>query len=221
MAVLKKYAPDLIGFQEYHRRWEETWPSTQDPDYAEMQVDRGDGEGLVLRWRKDRFTAVKTGHFWLGDDPDTPSTDWDDKYHKPRICAYALLEDKASGQQFLYMNVHYGFGAEGQVKNAALLERYARQLGDYPTIIAGDFNMTPGTAGYEAMASRYTDINMATDRCGELTFHGYGKNEARLLDYCFADSKVTGKSYTVLKDTFEGKYPSDHYGILMSLEISD
>ena len=127
-AILDRYAPDVAGFQEYHRRWVDSWPVTADPTYGEYQVDRGDGEGLVLRWRLDRFTAVKTGHFWFADDPHSPSTDWDEKYHKPRICAYALLEEMTTCKRFIYMKVHYGFGAEGHLKNAALLERYAHEL---------------------------------------------------------------------------------------------
>ena len=168
-------------------------------------------------WRTDRFAALTTGHFWFADDPTAPDTTWDEKYHKPRICAYAVLQERNTGEIFTYMNVHYGFGAEGQQKNAALLQSYAQKLGAYPTVIAGDFNMRPESSGYQAMAANFTDAN--TDRCPDITFHAYGDRERFcILDYCFVSSHVTPKSYRVVADRFDGKYPSDHYGIQMVLE---
>ena len=218
-SILQKYAPDIVGMQEYHRRWEPSWDALSDPAYEELIVDRGDGEGNVLRWRRDRFQAVKKGHFWFADNPDAPATDWDEKYHKPRICAYAVLKDKSTDKIFTFMNVHYGFGSAGHIKNAKLLAVYARKLGGCPTVIAGDFNMQPETAGHQAMKANFLDVNEATARLTEPTFHGYGNRQGSLLDYCFVSSGVKPCAYALVTETFDGKYPSDHYGICMQLEI--
>ncbi len=219
-AILKNHAADIVGFQEYRFvRWADAWAQVEDPAYGEMKIDRSDGEGLVLWWRKDRFALLDQGHFWFADDPAIPATDWDEKYHKPRICGWLLLQDKKTEKVFLYMNVHYGFGAEGQIKNARLLESYAKRIGNYPVIIAGDFNMQPGTPGYTAMAEKFIDVNMATAKLQENTFHDYGRNKGKVLDYCFVSDAVTPKSYAILQETFDGKYPSDHYPIEMQLEL--
>ena len=127
--LLREHKADIVGFQEYHLRWDASWSSVTDPDYEEMKVDRGDGEGLVLWWRRDSFRCLQKGHFWFGDDPNSPSTDWDEKYHKPRICAYPVLEDVKSKTVFTYLNVHYGFGAAGQIRNAVLLQQFAENWG--------------------------------------------------------------------------------------------
>ena len=219
-AVLKDYAADIVGFQEYHfARWTEAWAQVEDPAYGEIKIDRGDGEGLVLWWRKDRFDLLDKGHFWFADDPSVPSTDWDEKYHRPRICGWLLMQDKETEKTFLYMNLHYGFGAEGQQKNAALLQSYAKKLGDYPTVIAGDFNMRPETPGYAAMAEKFTDVNMATAKLPDITFHGYGNKEGSLYDYCFVNEGVTPLGYEIVKTTFDDKYPSDHYPIGVQLVL--
>lgn len=219
-AVLKAYAPDIVGFQEYHTRWEDAWPQVEDPAYGQLKVDRGDGEGLVLWWRKAAFQVLEQGHFWFADDPRIPSTDWDEKYHKPRICAYLVLKEIKTGKVFTYMNVHYGFGAEGHMKNAKLLKDWAQKLG-HPAIVAGDFNMTPDTPGYKAMAEAFTDANRATDGLTDYTYHGYGFSRfpPSQLDYCFVTDGVTPHSFAILKDTFEGKYPSDHYPIAVELSL--
>lgn len=216
-AILRKYAPDIIGMQEYHRRWEPSWSVLDDAAYEEMIVDRGDGEGNVLRWRRDRFEAVDKGHFWFADDPNTPSTDWDEKYHKARICIYCVLKERQSGKIFTYMNVHYGFGDEGQKKNAQLLRAYAQKLGNHPTVIAGDFNLKPGTPGYLAMTDYYTDAN--TEGLADPTYHNYARTPGCILDYCFLNQGVKPLTYEPVTDTFEGKYPSDHYGICIGVEV--
>lgn len=216
--LLREHKADIVGFQEYHLRWDASWSIVTDPDYEEMKVDRGDGEGLVLWWRKDKFRCLQKGHFWFGDDPNSPSTDWDEKYHKPRICAYLVLEDVESKTVFAYLNVHYGFGAAGQIKNAALLQQLAEKLG-YPAVIAGDFNMEPGTPGYAAMAERFTDANAVTSRLAENSYHGYGLKEGMLLDHCFVTHGVKPLSYALITKTFDGKYPSDHYPVLIEAEL--
>lgn len=217
--ILKTQHPDIIGLQEYHRRWDASWPVLEDPRYEAWKIDRGDGEGLVLMWKKDRFRLLQKGFFWFGDDPRKPTTDRDEKYHKPRICGWLLLQEAKTGKEFLYMNVHYGFGDEGQVENARQILSHAVSMGSYPVIVAGDFNLQPGTPGYQAMAENFTDANKATADLQINTYHGYDKHPARLLDYCFVNDAVKAKDYCVLTQTFEGKYPSDHYPIAIELEM--
>ena len=218
--ILDTVRADIIGIQEYRDRWEPYWDAARPEGYRELKIDRGDGEGLVLFWRPERLECLDKGHFWFADDPTKGDTAWDEKYHKPRICGWCVFRERESGKIFTYMNLHYGFGAEGHLKNARLLGEYAKKLGDHPTVITGDFNMRPETPGYGAMAAQFTDVNAATAREETLTYHGYGKPElAMLLDYCFVSSRVQPLGYRVLMDTFQGKYPSDHYPIEMRVGI--
>ena len=218
-AVIREEAPDIIGIQEYHKRWEDSWPVVEDPRYEVWKVDRGDGEGLVQMWRKDAFRVLDQGHFWFGDDPTVPTTTRDEKYHKPRICAWMLLEETKTGTAFLYMNLHYGFGETGQMKNAQQIQNCVQKVGGYPTVITGDFNMLPDSPGYQAMAQRFTDANRATANLTDITFHDYGRSPGCILDYCFVTDAVRSKSYRILTQTFDTKYPSDHYPIAIELEL--
>ena len=218
-AIISEYAPDIIGFQEYRPLWEPWWGCVVNDDYEEIKVDRGDGEGLVLLWRKEKYQALDKGCFWFAENPEIPSTDWDEKYHKARICAYVVLQDKKTGTIFTYMNTHYGFGDECQLKSSRLLYEKYRQLGNALTIITGDFNMKPDSQGYKMMTEYFTDVNAVTDRLSTPTFHNYGRSPGRIIDYCFISNKVVPVSYEVITKTFEGKYPSDHYGICVKLEI--
>ncbi len=218
--LISNYSPDIIGLQEYNARWEKYFEEVRNSNYEILNIDRGDGESSPMLWRKDKFEVIKTGHFWFGDNPDVPSTDWDEIFHCPRICAYAVLMDKQSGAEFTFMNTHYGFGEKGQSKSSKLIFDYSKKIGNYPTVVTGDFNMKSDTLGYKTLTKYFTDVNTATQNILTPTFHNYGNTEkSRIIDYCFVNDKVTPVLYKVLTETFDGKYPSDHYGILAKVEI--
>ena len=122
---------------------------------------------------------------------------------------------------FTFMNTHFGFGDNCQTKSAQLIYDYSKQISDYPTIIVGDFNMTPKTAGYAAMTKNFVDVNAATVKDMRSTYHGY-KPEGIVdmhIDYCFINDKVTPVNRRLIDASFDGKFPSDHYGLYMEVEI--
>ena len=90
-----------------------------------------------------------------------------------------------------------------------------------PVLCTGDFNMRNDSAGYGEMSSIFTDVNGVTDKETITTFHGYDpeKHPNSHIDYCFINERVTPVSFKVLTDTFDGKYPSDHYPILVELKV--
>ena len=95
------------------------------------------------------------------------------------------------------------------------MHEYNQKLGNYPTVITGDFNMHPDYPAYKEMAVHYRDVNMETtkDMCN--TFHSFQPEEhaKELIDYCFIDNGFQPISYRRITDKVGGHYPSDHYGI--------
>ena len=71
------------------------------------------------------------------------------------------------------------------------------------------------------MTESFTDVNVKTANDLRTTYHGYHpeKINNQHIDYCFVDEKITPVSQKILADTFDGKYPSDHYGLYMVLDI--
>ena len=71
------------------------------------------------------------------------------------------------------------------------------------------------------MTSYFTDVNMATVGDTGETFHGYyhGYEPIEQVDYCFADGKVVPKDSEIMRNTFNGKYISDHYALKFALEF--
>jgi len=222
-AAISPIMPDLIGLQEFVPKWEEHILSFFSDEYEFFNRYRGKNslESAPILWRRDRFACLDKGYFWLSDTPDTEGHGWDERYNVPRICEYAVLEEKKTQKRFTFINTHYGFGDDGQVKSSELIYTRSQSISPYPTLVTGDFNMRPASPGYAAMCSRFTDVNVATRNDPAATYHGYHpeKNPLSHIDYCFVSGDITPVDQQIIRYTGDGRYPSDHYGLEIDLEL--
>jgi endonuclease/exonuclease/phosphatase family metal-dependent hydrolase len=222
--VLKKIDADIIGLQECTPKWLKHLEEDYSKDYDIYNVYRATHnlESTPILWKKDKFTCLDKGNFWLSDTPEVESEGWCE-WKCNRICTWAKLQEKATGKVFLFMNTHFGFGDSCQTKSAKLMRKYNLKLGDYPTVITGDFNMHPDYPAYKEMAVHYWDVNMETtkDMCN--TFHSFRPEEhaKELIDYCFVDNGFRPVSYRRITDKVGGHCPSDHYGIQATIRFSE
>lgn len=222
--VISRYSPDVMGFQELRPHWEPLLEKYFGEEYEMFNKYRSktdEPEAAPILWRRDKFECVKKGYFWLSDTPEVESRGWDELYNCFRMCEYVVLKEKESGKMFIHINTHYGFGDSGQVKSTDLIYDYAKKISDLPTLITGDFNMTPQSLGYKQMVKRFTDVNAATVGDNRPTYHAYHPEieTDQHIDYCFVNDKVTPITQKIIDDTVDGKFPSDHFGILATLEI--
>ena len=81
--------------------------------------------------------------------------------------------------------------------------------------------MLPDSPGYQAICRGFTDVNAVTRRDLSQTFHGYcpEKHEHSHIDFCFVSEGVTPVDQKIIRTVFDGKYPSDHYGLEIDLEL--
>lgn len=217
------YDADVIGFQEYRPGWEEHIEKYYLDKYEIFNKYRNndvDIESAPILWKKDKFECIDKGYFWLSDTPEVESRGWD-TWNCYRICLYVILREKNSGKEFTFMNTHFGFGDEGQIASANLLYDYRKKISSNPTFITGDFNMKPDAPAYATMTENFVDVNMATAKDMRATYHGYNpeKNPNEHIDYCFADGCIKPAFCKMIDTTFDGKYPSDHFGLYIELDI--
>ena len=221
-SVIGKRMPDIIGIQEYRPAWESHFEKYFLGEYEIFNKYRCDEkpEASPILWKKGMFECLDRGYFWLSDTPEEMSRGWDTKPYK-RYCEYAVLRSVCDGVTFTFMNTHFGFGDECQVKSAKLIYEYSRKISSYPTFITGDFNMRPDSAGYAEMTKYFTDLNAVTGGDKRSTYHGYAPERYpdMHIDYCFISNGVGAISRELIDDTVDGKYPSDHYGLNIKLEI--
>ena len=223
-AAISRFNPDIICLQEYKANWQEYILKYFGKEYEiflKFRDSLPDSEATPILWRKDKFTVLKTGCFWLSNTPEVESRGWDEVYNCYRVCLFAVLKDKGTGETFNVMNTHFGFGDKGQEDSAKLIFEYSKKISSYKTFVVGDFNMTPQSKGYAQMVKGFRDLNTLTANDNGATFHGYNPKETdnEHIDFCFIDENIKPINQTIIRDEFSGKFPSDHYGIFAELEI--
>ncbi|MBQ7935869.1 MAG: endonuclease/exonuclease/phosphatase family protein [Clostridia bacterium] len=219
-ALMEKYDADTVGFQEIKPVWldvlNEAFSDTYEV-FNQYRSTTGKPEGPALIWKKEKFECLEKGSFWLSDTPEEESQGWDTMGY-PRNAVWAKLKDRETGRVLVHISTHFGFGDEGQVASAKVILSKIKDFG-CPAVVTGDFNLRQTAPGYAAITEGLTDVNMATVKDLRTTFHAYGKKDDALIDYIFVTDSVQPLTYQRLTETYDGKFPSDHYGILGELEL--
>ncbi len=224
LRILQDEEPDLIGMQEYRDIWGPYISEKMAKSYDCLNICRtttGWKESAPLYWKKDRFACEEKRWFWFSDTPEVESGGWDTTGHK-RLCSYVTLSEKESGKRFRFFNTHFGFGDHCQRSSVALIRKKCDELPKLPTILTGDFNFTPDTPYYAAMTDFLRD-SCDKELRKSPTYHGYkpDSDAAVHIDYCFYGTGLACRDYRILRRTFDGYFPSDHYGICAELSFTD
>ena len=228
--VIKAQEVDVLGTQELL--------SNQFNDlsglltgYQGVGVGRLDGvesgEYCAVFFRKDRFTLLDSGTFWLSETPEVVgSLGWDGACE--RIATWVVLRDR-DGREFFFIDTHLDH--VGQVARdegvSLLMKRIETLSGGRPVILTGDFNSEPGSS---VMAHVQKDgvlrdaKAIAAQRSGtDWSFSDFGQipeAERPLLDYIFVSGDIEAVRYEVLPDTFDGGYVSDHAPVMAVVKIA-
>ena len=223
--IVEKYDPDLIGFQEVVPGWMKHIPDDYGEKYEifhKYRCETTDIEGCSILWRKGRFECIDKGYFWFSDTPGIVSRGWD-SIGCHRTCMWAKLRDLKDGTEFHFFNTHFGFSDPCQLDSVKLLLNHFKALKVKTALLTGDFNMFNHSPAYKELTKTLKNINELLDNDLSFTFHGYHPENYvnnTPIDFCFVTpDTVTPVSYKRVDDTIEGKYPSDHYGLLLEMEM--
>ena len=86
-----------------------------------------------------------------------------------------------------------------------------------PVVLCGDFNMTPGSAGYKKVCTRLRDSQASVDG-KDLYQTWYAGYPFRRIDYAFITPEFRANSIKVLHTALE-KVGSDHLPLVVDLEL--
>jgi len=242
--VIRDYAPDILGSQEVLRfQLDEIRDAL--PGFGEVGVGRDDGETsgeyAAILYRADRLEPLEHGTFWLSDTPSVPaSASWGNTI--PRICTWARFEHRATGASFYVYNVHFDHRSQPSRERSVelLTERILnREHGD-PFVVTGDFN-----AGEDNSAMRYLrgEVDRAFAESARAprplglrdtfralhpeavevgTFNGFeGTTTGEKIDAVLVSSEWNVRRATIVRTAENNRYPSDHFPVAATLEISD
>ncbi|MEI6578070.1 MAG: endonuclease/exonuclease/phosphatase family protein [Eubacteriales bacterium] len=214
--TIAEYFPDSIGLQEATPQWM-LWLNTQLPEYDYVGVGRDNGrlkgEFSAIFYLKDKYKVVDSGTFWISETPNVPSMGWDADCM--RICTWAVLENKTTGQQYAHINTHLDYnGTLPRERGVAMILEKAASY-NIPVVSTGDFNLREGSNFYKQLTGGvlFDTKFLAPDTMKNATIHHFTlpTDPSSVIDYVLVNSKVTPLVYRVIIEGIDGKFVSDHY----------
>jgi endonuclease/exonuclease/phosphatase family metal-dependent hydrolase len=226
-ALIQFHDFDIFGTQEGLKNQLDDI-TTALPQYQHYGIGRDDGkskgEHSAIFFKKDLFTVLNQGSFWLSQTPDKPSLGWDATCCN-RICSWVYLQHKPTKQKLYVFNVHYDH--QGQVareeSSKLILQKIKAIAGTIPVILTGDLNGDHNSTWYQRLATSgtlkdtYRQANKPYVLSG--SYNGFGTELSRndIIDHIFVTPGTVVKRWGVLTDTYRGKFPSDHFPVMADI----
>lgn len=233
--VIRAQRPDLIGFQEVLREQmedlERGLPEFSAFGFAgpEMDARREGYHGIAknpILYSKQRYEWISAGGFWLSETPHLPgSLSWDSA--RARHVNWLRLRERATGREFRLLNTHLDHqgqrAREEQMK--LILAEAAVYAPDFPQLFTGDFNARASNPAVRlALEAGWTHTQAAAPGPRDDGFTGHAflgpayrvKSAApgpQAIDHILTRGPVVTRSWRIIRDARDGRFPSDHYFI--------
>ena len=224
--LLRNYQAHLVGLQEV-LDFQRDEIAVALPTHRVIGVGRDDGrragEFAPLLVDTARLAVVQEGTFWFSDTPDVPgSMHWGNRI--TRICSWARLVDRRSGDTLRVYNVHWDHESQpSRERSAALLrDRIARD--GAPTdlvLVTGDFNAGESNPAVRALlAASLRDSYRVRHASDTLvgTFNGFrGDSTGEKIDAVLVGPRWIVEAARIDRQQVGGLWPSDHFPVLARL----
>ncbi|HEX5024504.1 MAG TPA: endonuclease/exonuclease/phosphatase family protein [Agriterribacter sp.] len=199
-------------------------------EYARTGHGRDDGkeagEHSAIFYKKDRFTLLDSGDFWLSETPDKPGKGWDATCCN-RICSWGKFKDLATKKEFFFFCVHFDHqGVVARQESGKLMVKKIQEIAKGASAICvGDFNSTPETSQILAMQTILGDSYKVTETpaygpVGTFNSFQFDAPMKNRIDYIFVSKGVKVLKYGVLTDAKDQHYPSDHQPVMIKAVIN-
>ncbi|SMC63044.1 Metal-dependent hydrolase, endonuclease/exonuclease/phosphatase family [Pedobacter nyackensis] len=200
------------------------------PEFENYGVGRNDGrisgEHSSVFYRKDKFKLLNKGDFWLSETPEKPGLGWDATCCN-RICSWVQLQDVKTGKKFYFFNAHFDHqGKIARLESGKLIAKKIREIaGKTPAVFTGDLNGGQKSDCYLTLANSglltdtYTQVKYPY--ANNSSFNAWGKDVKgyEIIDHVFVTKGFEAKRWGILTDTYHGKFVSDHFPILVDVEL--
>lgn len=215
---------DIIGLQEcmrihfdYLRNVFEGYGS-----FIDYRDQSENPEGCPIFYSLSKFALLDKGSFWLSETPDRVSKGWNAACY--RICSYAILKQRSDGKALAVFNTHLDHVSEAaRINGIRLILEKLTAFGGMPCIIMGDLNDFENSITYQSATALFDDAKYKTDDTDSgATYHDWGQlTDNGCIDY-FLVSKtgIEVLQYKIIRTTYDGVYPSDHYPIQLKCQLS-
>ncbi len=222
--VIRDRDADIVGLQEA-LDFQIDAITDKVPGYGVIGVGRDDGatrgEFAAILFKLDRFFVDRSGTFWLSDTPDVVgSTSWGNEI--TRICTWARLIDRASGEAIMVYNTHFDHRSQqSRLASATLIGQRIKTERDERVVLMGDFNAGENNQAMLYLTAhrggpRLVDTFRAAhpDATGVGTFNGFrGDSDGDKIDHVFVNDGFRTLDAGIDRTSEDGRFPSDHFPV--------
>ena len=228
-ALIRFHDFDIFGTQEALKNQLDD-VSTALPYYARYGKGRDDGqekgEHSAIFYKKDKFTLLKSGDFWLSQTPEKPSLGWDATCCN-RICSWVLLKDKQTQKEFYFFNAHFDHqGVQARRESGKLIVQKIKEIaGSKPAIFTGDLNGGQDSEWVKTIATSdilrdsYKDVKNPYHNNASFNAFVGSRGSMQIIDHIFLSKQFAATKWGILTDTYNGKYPSDHFPVMAVVQL--
>lgn len=228
--AIRRNNPDVIGIQEsLFKQVLDLRDGLSEYECYSAGRKNGDtkGESCAIFFRRDRLKLIDYGTFWFSDTPNRPgSKDWGNI--PPRICSWITLGDINTGKAFYVYNLHLdNMSQKSRRKSIQLLaKKIASRKAKNPFIILGDFNMKIDNPAMRYLCKSnikdaWSAIRPANLR-GTGTRHGFnGSVNGPRIDHIPVCSTAEVLDIKIDRYNRNGKYPSDHFPVIATINFCE
>jgi len=224
--VVRKYLPSILGTQEGTTS-QLSYLQENLPDYRIHAPNRlldATCQYPTLFYRLDHFQFIEGNEFWLSKTPEVHrSKNWDSAF--PRMMSYALLGDLSIHRKLWAVVTHLDhIGVEARLEQARIISSWVQQQTE-PIVLMGDFNTGPDSWVHELLTSDESGLHdswqtlMRAEDDQSLTHHGFvGVPQKGRLDWILVSRHFVVRDAAIIRDQFDGRYPSDHFPYTAQVE---
>lgn len=225
------YAPDIFGIQEGMPH-QVAYINQQFPNYSFIGKGRDGenrGEYAALFFNTEKYSSEQYETFWLSETPNVVSKGWDAAF--PRVCTYGLFVNKKTGINFFVFNTHLDhIGSIARENSLALILQKIAKINteNLPVILMGDFNLEPQSESISNLKKKMNDSREITNEKpfgpkGTFNAFNFENVSTKRIDYIFVSKspQINVQKYGVLNNSYEMKYPSDHFPVYIKMFIKN
>lgn len=225
--IIQRENFDILGIQEALPHQLETLQTINTYDFFGISRD-GDtkkDEYNGIFYKKERFNKIDGGYFWLSKTPETPS--FYEGAGCRRICVWIMLLDKLNNKKIVFSVTHLDNSSEeARIYGGNLiLEKLSYYYKNYPFVLMGDFNSLPTDEVYKNMCNKFSEVKniynfepKGTFTC-DADFNVDSNAEELEIDFIFVNNFVNIENVNILRNSFNGKYISDHFPVVANINI--
>jgi len=195
--------------------------------YAMIDEPCGNRPMNCMFYRRAAYTSVSAGGYWLSQTPHVAgSKSWDSAC--VRLANWIRLEDKTTRASFRIINTHLDHVGQIARENQArlIIEDANAYPQDYPQLLTGDMNCDSRNRAIDILKEggwidTYGAMHGTKDP-GH-TYHGFlgSKADASIgkMDWIFMRGRMELSNADVIRDSSDGRFPSDHYFVSATVNV--